>query len=461
MKTKDHISLGNMTKHQVPYIGLSIRKVRALTPRSGINLPRFAPIKVHFSTQRVRDFDTTLAEAITQHSTLIKPGSNIALAIGSRGIARLPELVRRLAEVVRQSGALPFIVPAMGSHGGATPMGQERLLSGLGITPEAVGAPIRSSMDVEYLGRTPEGVPVYIDRLAFHSDGIIVMNRVREHTDFEGPIQSGLMKMLSVGLGKALGASAIHAAGAAFMPVNILSVANWIIAKAPVLFGIGIVENGEGELAAIRCATPEHFELLDRELLILAKKLTPRLPIRALDVLVVRYIGKDISGTGMDTKTIGRIRIPGVPEPEKPSIQRIAALDLTNESQGNATGLALADVITQRLFSKINFDSFYLNQLAAAHFEGGKIPIVMATDKDALQAVMCLGWNITPKKLRAMIIKDTKHVSDILISEALVTELSSHGQVTVTNKLTDLNFSLDGSLLDRDHPNIPNIKDLK
>ena len=388
-------------------------------------LPRFSEARINFPSMQIDDLPGSFHDALDSigYSTLIKPGTRIAIAVGSRGIANLSFLIRYLVEAIRNLDATPFIVPAMGSHGSATAKGQAAILEELGISVETVGAPIHSSMEVACLGRTAENIPVYFDRAAFHSDGVILVNRIREHTDFEGPVQSGLMKMLSIGLGKAMGASAIHGEGAANLPATILSAANVILSKAPILFGVGVVENARDELALIRCALPENFERLDNELLLLARKLTPRLPVDALDVLIVGSIGKNISGTGMDTKIIGRTSMPDVPQPNSPRIKRIAALDLTPESQGNATGLGLADFITCKLFSKIDFKAFYFNQLAAADFEGAKIPIILNSDRGALETAMCLGWSLNPKNIMAMIIQDTKHLEVVLASKALLPEL--------------------------------------
>ncbi len=365
-------------------------------------MPRFLEARASFPASEIHDLEEETAKVLVQSGYLsgIHPGSDIAIAVGSRGISGLAVMVRILVEKIRAAGGNPFIVPAMGSHGQSTGAGQEEVLHSLQITPESVLAPIRSSMNVKYLGKTAHQVPVYIDEQAFDADGIIVINRVREHTDFEGPIQSGLMKMLAIGLGKAYGATAIHERGAGELHTNIPEVARHIIQHAPIALGIGVVENGNGEIAAIRTASPDRFENVDKELLTLAMQVTPRLPVDQLDVLVVRQIGKDISGTGMDTKTVGRIRIPGVPEPVRPVISRIVALDLTVASHGNATGLYLADITTQRLVSKIDYRSFSLNQLASVHLEGGKIPLALSSEREAIEVAMCLGRGYNSKKCR-------------------------------------------------------------
>lgn len=412
-------------------------------------LPRFIKIKCSFPSIGIQNLENEVLATLGQSNFLsnIRPGQKIAIGIGSRGISGLIVITRILVEKIREAGGCPFIVPAMGSHGQSTGEGQEEVLHSLGITSEAVLAPIRSSMKVKHLGKTVSNVPVYIDEQAFNSDGIVVINRVREHTDFEGPIQSGLMKMLAIGLGKAFGATAIHERGAGELHIIIPEVARHIIQHTPIALGIGVVENGDNQIASIRCADSDQFEQVDRELLTLARNLTPRLPVDQLDVLVVRQIGKDISGSGMDTKTVGRIRIPGVPEPKRPNISRIVALDLTDASHGNATGIYLADVCTTRLAAKIDFRSFYLNQLASAHLEGGKIPLALSSDQEAIEVAMCLGRGFNFQKLRAMIIQDTKHLSNILVSESLIPELERCSHIQFEGDLFDLAFDREGNLL--------------
>lgn len=412
-------------------------------------LPKFIKALVTYPAPQIEDVEKALSAALEEVGFIdsIRLNQKIAIAVGSRGISHLQILVRLLVEKIHEAGGCPFIVPAMGSHGQSTGKGQRAILRSLGITRTGVHAPIRSSMGVKYLGRTDRGVPVYIDRNAYEADSIIIINRVREHTDFEGPIQSGLMKMLAIGLGKAYGASAIHERGAGEMHMHIPAVARHILQNAPISLGIAVVENAEDNLAAIRCVVPEHFEIADKELLSLARKWTPRLPVENLDVLVVCRLGKEISGTGMDTKTVGRIRIPGVPEPMHPKISRIVVLDLTPASHGNATGLYLADITTQKLIKKIDFQAFYLNQLTAVHLEGGKVPMALKDDREAIEVAMCLGWMYNSKSLRSIVIQDTKHLRNILLSECLVPELEQLENITIQGELFDLAFDLNGNFM--------------
>lgn len=422
--------------------------LRIVKPKR-VRLPRFAGVKLSFPSLKVEDVPDTIRNELEQAfvADRIRPGMRVAIAVGSRGVADLVIIVRTVVEELKRRGVNPFIVPAMGSHGGGTARGQSEVLHALGVTPDSVGASIRSSMQVVKLGETDEGVPLFIDRNAYQADAIIVVNRVREHTDFNGPIQSGLMKMVSIGLGKAYGATAIHERGAAQMHVQMPKVAREILKRLPMILGLAMVENADGQVAAIRCAPSDKFEAVDRDLLLLAQKLTPRLPVDELDVLVVRFIGKDISGFGMDSKTVGRIRIPGVPEPDRPRIARIAALDLTSASHGNATGLCLSDVTTQRLVSKIDFQAFYVNQLACSHLQGAIIPLVMASEREALEVAMGVGWAIDPGNLRAVIIQDTKKLGHILASEAMLPDFEKMPGCEVEGVPFALSFNQEGDLL--------------
>jgi hypothetical protein len=255
------------------------------------------------------------------------------------------------------------------------------------------------------------------------------------------------MKMVSIGLGKASGATAIHERGASQMHIQMPKVARGILKRLPMILGLAVVENADCQVAAIRYALSDKIEVVDRDLLLLAQKLTPRLPVDELDVLVVRFIGKDISGFGMDTKTVGRIRIPGVPEPDRPRIARIAALDLTPASHGNATGLSLADVTTQRLVAKIDFQAYYVNQLACGHIQGAIIPIVMATEREALEVVMGVGWMIDPGNLRAIIIQDTKKLGRILASEAMLPEFKKMPHAEILGSSFALRFNQEEDLI--------------
>ncbi len=371
-------------------------------------------------------------------ATRIAPGGRIAICVGSRGIAGIDKLAKTVVEEVKARGAKPVIVPAMGSHGGATPEGQAQVLQGYGITQETMGCPILSSMEVVDLGTTDSGCPIYMDKTAYKSQGIVLMNRVKPHSILTGEVGSGLTKMLSLGLGKAKGAEVIHRRG---LEENMVGAARVLEAKAPVLFGIAIVENSYDRSAHIEIVAPEEFEEADRRLLRLARSYLPGIPFDPLDVLVVRWIGKDISGAGMDPNVIGmHRRIGGAPRRE---IKHIIALDLTHESHGNAIGVGMADIITQRLKDKIDYAATYTNAINSDFLWGIKVPIALASDAEALE----LGCRLfDPLKARAILIRDTAHLEVLYLSEGLLEEARRNPRIRVAAEPRTLPFDALGNL---------------
>jgi hypothetical protein len=268
-------------------------------------------------------------------------------------VANIDRILKHLVAALKDLGAKPFLIPTMGSHGGGTAQGQLEVLKSLNITEESIGAPIHSSMDVAEIGRSRFGFPVYVDKYALKADGIIVMNRIKPHTEFEGPIESGLMKMMAIGMGKHRGCFEVHKQTVKFGYREVIpEIGRMILSKLPVLFGVGVLENIYDETASIRAILPARFEEEETRLLARAKRLMARLPFESIDVLVVDEMGKNISGTGMDTNVVGRIMFIGEREPVRPKIIRIVVLDLTSESHGNAVGVGLADYTTQRLLAK-------------------------------------------------------------------------------------------------------------
>ena len=375
----------------------------------------------------------------------VSSGARIAIAVGSRGVACIDTIARATVDELREMGADPFIVPAMGSHGGATAQGQKAVLASYGVTEETVGAPVCASMDVVRIGTTTMGIPVYIDRIACESDGIVPINRVKKHTDFRGKIESGLMKMLAIGLGKEKGASAIHSAGPPMLGEVIPEVAEIMIDKAPVLFGMAVVENAYGKVARLKAIPAGQIRREEEKLLESAKQLSPMVPVDA-DVLIIDEMGKDISGGGMDSNVIGRIRIRRVPEPEKPDIFRVVVLDLTDKSEGNASGLGIADFTTKRLVDKIDFNAFYTNEVASAMTERGKIPIALATDFDAVKAALLCCWMVPSESARIVRIKNTMILDEFYVSEPLLDEVSQLSGVVSIGPLNELEFGDDGSI---------------
>lgn len=321
-----------------------------------MQLPRMLKVRQHFERRGITDLPAHVSREVGRMlaARAIRPGSRIAIAVGSRGINHIPEIVAQVVAEVRKAGGEPFIIPAMGSHGGGTAEGQAEVLKNLGVTAERVGAPIISSLDVVQIGETEEGLPVYLDKNAAGADGIILVNRVKAHTDFHGPTESGLIKMLCIGLGKHKQATLVHYYGVYGLLELIPKMARVVLAKASIICGVAVVEDAYDEPARVIALAPPEIEAREKELLLESKALMPSLPFDALDVLVVDRLGKNISGTGMDTNIIGRLMIRGEKEPDSPRINKIVLLDLTEETHGNALGVGLADFTTRRLVEKID-----------------------------------------------------------------------------------------------------------
>lgn len=378
----------------------------------------------------------------------IQPGQQIAITAGSRGIHGIATVLRATVETVRARGALPFLVPAMGSHGGATAPGQVQLLGELGISEASIGAPIRATMDVVPVGQLPDGPALFMDAHAAAADGIIVVNRIKPHSDFHGPIESGLTKMLVIGLGKRHGADAMHAYGAPGLRTLLAPAAQVIRQARPVLAGVGIVENGQGGVARIAVLPPAQFGgAAEATILAEARQLLPGLPFDQLDVLVVDQIGKNYSGAGMDTTVIGRVMVPGQAENPRPQITAIVALDVSPESHGNAAGLGMADVTTRRLVAQIDFRPFYLNGITSGTFglRRSSIPFVMQDDYTAVALALHAAASSHPAAPRLVRICNTLEVGTIMIAAALRDEAAAAG-LRIGPALGPLRFGPDGCI---------------
>jgi len=375
-------------------------------------------------------------------------GKRIALGFGSRGVVQIDRIARKIVALMKESGSDPFIVPAMGSHGGAIAEGQIEVLSGLGITEESVGCPINATMDVVDMGVTASGLPALLDRNVAEADGVILTNRVKIHTDFHGPHESGIIKMLAIGLGKEKGASRIHSFGTKglreYMPIT----ARHLIDKLPFVAGFGLVEDGYHRPARLEGFIGTDMVAGDQRLLDLSRSLMPSIPVDELDVLVLDEMGPNISGAGMDTNVIGRWMIAGEPEPERPRIKNIVVLDLTPESHGNAAAAGLADFMPRRLLDKIDFPVTTKNVFTSGFLLRGKLPMVFENDYEAIDAAVTDLFRARPEdreNLRMIRIKNTMELEDLWVSPALVDELSQMEGVTVDNDPAPLTFT-DGHL---------------
>ena len=384
--------------------------------------PPFYRIKQRFSEEAIGDIPSEVFAQLDQAGMKekIKPGMEIGVTCGSRGIHHIALILKAVCDYIRQAGGQPFILPAMGSHGGATAEGQANVCEKFGVTEDYVGCPIRSSMEVVQLPATPEGIPVYVSKTAMEADGVVVVNRVKPHTDFTAQNESGVVKMLSVGLGKQKGASTMHDYG---LGRAIPAAAKVILAHAPILMGLGLVENAKDETAIIQAILPEQFLAEDAALLQKSYALVPKLPVKDLDVLVVKEMGKQYSGTGMDTKVIGRMKILGEAEPDSPQIKKIVVLRLSKDSYGNALGIGLADLTVKKLVDEIDYEAMYSNLITTTFLERGKVPVHLATEQEAIDVAFGTLGAVEAEKARVMVIENTLHIGTLLVSEAVYEEI--------------------------------------
>jgi hypothetical protein len=412
-----------------------------------MKFPKLVKIKQHFSGPTVSDIDATVSEQLAGVlAGRITPGMTVAITAGSRGIANIDKIIRATVQQLKQYGAEPFIIPAMGSHGGATAEGQVEVLESLGVTEAFCGAPIRSSMDVVEVGQTAQGVPVYVDKNAWEADAILLMGRVKVHTDFKSPIgiESGLMKMAAIGMGKHKQALAIHLYGVEGIRDIMPHVARVIFEKANILCGVAIVENAFEQTAKIEAIRAERIEERERVLLKESAGLMPKLPVDDIDLLIVDEIGKNYSGTGMDTNIIGRLRILGVEEPASPRIKYILASDLSEPSHGNALGIGLADLTTRRLFDKIDFQKMNENVVTSTFLHRAMIPIVMDNDQAAIDAALRSTWGVASEQARVVRIPNTLHLEYLEVSESLLPELQGRDDVEIFGDLHEMQFDGNG-----------------
>ena len=359
-------------------------------------------------------FEKFQDESIWRRLARFSRRGKAAIGVGSRGIDKLKDVVKAVVSVLKQFGFDVFIVPAMGSHGGGTEEGQKRILASYGITAKSMGCPVISSMAVVNLGQLSEGIPVYFDKEASQCDVVVAINRIKPHPEINGDIESGILKMLAIGFGKREGAFTMHTYGAEDLALAIIDAGNLIIERIPLVVGVGLLEDGYGQLSAIRVVASEDIEKEEKEALKQAKDLMPRLPFNEIDVLVVDEMGKNISGSGVDANVIGRKKQADT------KIGHIVVRDLTPESHGNAAGIGLVDIVTQRLFRKIDFEATYINCLTARALEAAKLPIVADTDEIAIKLALYLTGR-GPDDVRLVRIKNTAKLNVLEISQNLTT----------------------------------------
>jgi hypothetical protein len=379
----------------------------------------------------------------------VRPGASIAVGVGSRGIDRLPEVVRTVVAKLRQEGCRPFIVPAMGSHGGATPEGQAAVLAELGITEASVGAPIRTAMEVVELGEM-EGLPLVLDRVAAEADGIVLVNRVKPHTDFVGPIESGLTKMLAIGLGNEVGATLYHRhALDRGMADVVTKVGSALLERSRVLLGVALLENQRHEITAVRVLPAAEWARGEPDLLARARELVPRLPLDDIDVLLVDEMGKDISGAGMDPNVTGRSTGCWTVARQTPRVTRIVVRALTRATDGNACGLGSIDCAPRRFIEQIDWDATTANALASCAPEDGKIPLWFESDREAVAAALGTVRPFTLDDLRLVHIRNTLDLGRIEVSPGCLRRLTEAWPTDVSPEAVPLAFGDDGGLRSR------------
>jgi hypothetical protein len=388
-----------------------------------MELPQLIRVRRSLDSACIADVAGAVRAELDRAFPAVRPGSSIAVAVGSRGIADIRVIVSETVRFLQSRGARPFVVPAMGSHGGATAAGQEEVLADYGITEATVGAPVRSSMEVVRVPAEGLEFPVYMDRFAWESDGVVLVNRVKPHTDYHGFPESGLLKMAVIGLGKQAQALVIHGRGVAGLKEWILPAARHVLASGRVLLGLGIVENATDRTCLLRAARAADIEEAERALLAEAVARMPRLPTGEVDVLIVDEMGKDVSGTGLDTNIIGRTRVFGQEEPGWPVIRVVVVTDLTAASHGNAVGVGLADVITRCLRDKIDAGATTENVVTSTFLERAKIPVVAQTDRQAIEIALrcsCVPAGREPRMIR---IVNTLRLEELYVSRPVLQEM--------------------------------------
>jgi len=408
-----------------------------------MNYPKMYRVGQIFDVPKVDNIEETLSQELEsiQIQSRIKTGARIAITAGSRGIANIDRIIKHLVHILKKNSAKPFLIPAMGSHGGGTTEGQLGILKSLKITENSIGAPIISSMEVVEIGKSSFGFPVLVDKHAAEADGIIVVNRVKPHTEFQGPIESGLIKMMAIGMGNHKGCIQVHKQTVNYGYREVIpEIGRVILEKLPILFGVALVENVYDETAMLRAIVPSQFLIEEKRLLVKAKELMARLPFDKIDVLIVDEMGKNISGTGLDTNVIGRIMFIGEKEPDHPKITRIAVLDLTEESHGSAVGIGLADYTTRQLVNKIDHSATAINCMAANTPEKGRIPITLKTDKEAVDAALNTIGAVDPEKVRLVHIKNTLEIAELDVSEALLEEVEGKENLRLEKELGPISF---------------------
>lgn len=412
-------------------------------------IPKMYKVRQNFDTLKLSNFIEKLKGELTNKKDIMESlkGKKVCIAIGSRGINNISSIATQIVKEVKQYGGEPFIIPAMGSHGGATPRGQKELLEGYGINEDKVGAPIISSLDVEFLGKTKESIPVFTSKDALNADGVILVNRVKPHTAFHGDIESGLIKMSVIGMGKQKGAELCHKMGFNNFSEKLKNMSRIVFSHVPVVLGVAILENAYDETADIRALAPSEFFTEEPKLLKTAKSLMPQILLNNLDILVVDELGKDISGDGMDPNITGRFASDYVKSDFK--VNRIVVLGLTRATDGNANGIGVADITTSRVLKDTDFTKGYINSITAAIPSTVRLPMVMPNDYEAIKTAIKTANNLDydGRKSRIVRIKNTLSLKNIYVSESLIEDVKKNSNLEIISGPFDFEFDKENNLI--------------
>ena len=409
--------------------------------------PRMVPVEQRFPADAITDVAAHVRQTV---GALPKPdvkGKSIAITAGSRGIPNIVEILATVVSILREWGAEPFIVPAMGSHGNANAEGQKGVLTGYGITEESVGAPIRASMEVVQVAEMPDGTPLYCDKHARSADGIVVCNKIKAHSNYKADYESGLAKMMVIGLGKHVGATQFHNFGFARFHEMIPTAGARLLEALPVVFALGLVENAYSKLAIVEALQPKDLLAREKELLVISKKIMGQLLMPSIDLLIIDEIGKDISGQGMDPNVTGRAS-SGLPGFVSIPIGRIIVRGISEPSHGNIAGIGTADLMTLKCFNEADLGATYTNGITARNLEGAKLPMIANSDHQAMVISLMNSPGVEPSQARIVRIKNTKKLQHILVSEAYLPELRERDDFAILGEPKPFAFDAAGSIID-------------
>ncbi len=412
------------------------------------SFPPIARVRQTFDQPEVADVPAAVAQAIraSRITTRVKPGGSVAVTVGSRGIAGIDTIARAAVDALKELGLAPFIVAAMGSHGGGTAEGQRAMLAEFGVTERALGCPVRCEIETVTLGTNSFGLPIHFDRNAYEADGIVLLNRIKPHTSFTGRYESGLLKMLTIGLGKQQGAAQVHKLGLSGLRTLLPEVGAFLLAKTPAALGVALLENAREHTARVVAVEPEDLLAEEPALLDEARDLMARLPFDQIDVLIVGELGKNYSGTGLDPNVIGRQRVETMPDLPRPIVTRLAVLDISVETRGNALGVGLADLTTERVVRAADSTPMRVNSLTSNFLTRARMPIHLPNDRDVFAACLDTCWRIDWREARVVVIPNTLELTTLWVTEPLAAEVDGLDGLAFDGTYQPIPFDADGNL---------------